>query len=275
MATTMPTAKQQFLRAQDTRWADKYGGTVPYYPQQRYFDKGLAPEHMPRMQIEALADAAQTARRNGLMSDKQIERMFPTLLIENATGTHNFGYPVNAHNDRLLQKAGAYEHFDSSGDMYKPARHDTGVIDSGVGYINNRDGSRDMMAMMAKKTELYGPELALERWNGQGTAKGGHANASNHARKVRELEELLKDPKNAAAVEAWNMYSHRHANGDPGRVVEAPDDYQPPAEPGVVRQAQDAVRRYTSGAGGPSIGDQLGSWGKHLSDAIRDYVRSK
>jgi hypothetical protein len=71
---TFPTATERFLKSRDTSWADKFGGVTPYYPQQRYIDQNLAPDlGITNMQLEALAQANQIARKNKLMSPKLLD----------------------------------------------------------------------------------------------------------------------------------------------------------------------------------------------------------
>lgn len=57
--------------------------------------------------------------------------------------------------------------------------------------------------MDTEKARLYGEDKAIERWNGKGRSieddgyTFARADAKNHARKVQEMEGLLKDPANA------------------------------------------------------------------------------
>ena len=72
-----------------------------------------------------------------------------------------------------------------------------------------------MHAMMAAKAAQYGENLAIERWNGKGKGMGGMADASNHARKVSEMEQMLAHPKNKAMRDAWAEMSARYAKNAP------------------------------------------------------------
>lgn len=209
------TPKEQFLASRDTSWAEKYGGVVPFYPQQRYLDKNLAPElGMPASNIEALAAANQIAKQNKLMSPYLTERMLPTLLVEGASGTRGWGYPDSPKWNKILEKAGLPPSYDKALEQRKTlSDFDRQVWDAKM-----------MHAMMAAKAAEYGDIAAIERWNGKGKTDRG-ADSENHARKVQELTELLKNPKNKEMLDAWDLYSKRYEKGAPQQVTEAPTKY--------------------------------------------------
>lgn len=206
----IPTEKEKFLAAQDTSWANEYGGTTPFYPQQRYIDKNLAPERgITNRQLEALAQANQQALKSGLMSPSLASKMLPTLLTEGASGTRGWGYPDTEKYRAILQKAGLPPNYEEALDQMKN-RYDP--------YEAELFKAKMMHAMMAAKADLYGEDKAVERWNGKGRwlkaspdTKG--ADSEGHARKVAEAERLLAHPKNKEMMDTWNMYSKRHSGG--------------------------------------------------------------
>jgi hypothetical protein len=250
------TPKEQFLASRDTKWAEKYGGVVPFYPQQRYIDKNLAPElGMPASNIEALAAANQAAKQNKLMSPYLAERMLPTLLVEGASGTRGWGYPDTPKWNQLLEKAGLPPSYEQALEQRKNlSDFDRQVWDAKM-----------MHAMMAAKSAEYGDQLAIERWNGKGKTDRG-ADSQNHARKVQELTTLLANPKNKEMADTWQMYLKRYESGAPQQMTEAPPAYTWADEnlPGLVsplvntaveaansakqaiHSAQDTVRNWTA-----------------------------
>jgi hypothetical protein len=217
-----PAPKERWLTpptepVSKTAWADKYGGVTPYYPQKRYFEKNLAPEqNVTNFQLEALAQAGQEAVKNGLMTRKQADRMLPTLLTEGATGINpNTGwqYPDTGRYQLILSKAGLPESIPEVNELKTTNRYDRNVIDSKLMHAN-----------MAAKIAQYGEDLAYERWNGKGKTSLG-ADASNHIRKVKELETLLKDPKNKPLMDNWKEYNDRHSSKYPTlSLSESPDN---------------------------------------------------
>jgi hypothetical protein len=225
--------KEQFLASRDTTWAEKYGGVVPFYPQQRYIDKNLAPElGMPASNIEALAAANQVAKQNKLMSPYLIERMLPTLLVEGAMGTRGWGYPDTPKWNQLLEKAGLPPSYEEAVKQRKTlSDFDRQVWDAKM-----------MHAMMAAKSVEYGDQLAIERWNGKGKTIRG-ADAENHARKVQELTSLLANPKNKEMMNTWQTYLKRYESGPPQQVTESPPSYTWADEnlPGLVSPVVNAV----------------------------------
>jgi hypothetical protein len=225
--------KEQFLASRDTKWAEKYGGVVPFYPQQRYIDKNLAPElGMPVSNIEALAAANQIARQNKLMSPYLAERMLPTLLVEGASGTRGWGYPDTPKWNKLLEKAGLPPSYDEALKQRKTlSDFDRQIWDAKM-----------MHAMMAAKSAEYGDQLAIERWNGKGKTDRG-ADSQNHARKVQELTFLLENPKNKEMADTWQMYLKRYESGAPQQMTEAPPTYTWADEnlPGIVSPVVNAI----------------------------------
>jgi hypothetical protein len=216
-ALAMPTAKELFLQRQNTDWAKPYGGVVPYYPQQRYITENLAPDlGITRSQLEALAQANQTAIKSGLMSPALAAKMLPTLLTENATGIKSWGYADTPKYRDILTKAGL-----------PPTLKEINAMKLSDDYDLEVRNAKLMHAMMAAKAQNYGEDKAIERWNGQGTAKGGYANAANHARKVTELETLLQHPKNAEMMAEWAYLSARHAGKPPDVVKPTPENEMP------------------------------------------------
>lgn len=196
----------RFLQSRDTNWAEQYGGIVPYYPSQRHIEKNLAPEqNMAHMALDALANANQVARKNGLMSPQLADRMLPTMLVEGGIGINHWGYPDTPKYRDILTKAGL-----------PPTRAELIDLPSkGTTYDRDVIGAKMMHALMAAKAAQYGDDLAVERWNGKGTNAKLGADASNHYRKVLETEALLKHPKNKELTQTWNALSQRYAGEDP------------------------------------------------------------
>lgn len=228
MATTIPTNLQQwaaatptqrFLQSRETGWADKYGGVVPYYPQQRYIDQNLAPElNMTNSQLEALAAANQQALKSGLMSPKLASKMLPTLLTEGASGINGWGYADLPKYRQLLEKAGLPPTIEEIKQARMNARDD---------FERELINTKLMHALMAAKASLYGEDKAVERWNGQGKSDSytRPADAANHARKVEELDRLLKHPKNKELMDKWAEYSARHSGQGVEVMHESPPVY--------------------------------------------------
>ena len=193
-------SRWEFLNSQNTKWADPYGGVVPYYPQTRHIEKNLAPEKdLSRMQLEALAQANQIARHNGLMSHSLADKMLPTTLIESATGINSWGYPDTPKYRNILIKAGL-----------PPTLEEINNMDSSHAYDRELRKTKLMHAVMAAKAAQYGEDQALERWNGKGKGMGGMADSVNHLRKVHEADALLKHPKNKELMDVWSHYSNIH-----------------------------------------------------------------
>ena len=210
------TPQEQFLSTRDTSWADPLGGVTPYYPQKRYLEKNLAPNlDVSNFQLEALAQAGQEAVKNGLMTRKQADRMLPTLLTEGATGITSWGYPDTPKYQKILSKA-----------ELPPSVEEINALRGTTPYDDVLKRSRLMHAVMGAKIDKYGDgDLAYERWNGKGKTDRG-ADATNHIRKVKELEVLLKDPKNKALMDKWQEYTQRHAGKNPPpNMGPAPEDY--------------------------------------------------
>jgi hypothetical protein len=220
----LPTAKELFLQRQNTSWADKYGGVTPYYPQQRYIDENLAPDRdVTNIQLEALAEANQTARKSKLMSPKLLDAMLPTLLVEGASGTRGWGYPDTPAFNDILAKAGlsvVNGKIQTPIDRQKdnPDYYSTPITE----YERQLHHAKMMHAMMAAKEKVYGTDLAIERWNGVGKSIRG-ADATNHARKVEETTRLLEDPKNAPITKQWQAFNARYAGAGPQEFRVSPD----------------------------------------------------
>lgn len=213
----MPTAKELFLQRQQTDWAKPYGGVVPYYPQQRYITENLAPDlGISRNQLEALAEANQTAIKSGLMSPTLAAKMLPTLLTENASGIRAWGYSDTKKYRDILTKAGL-----------PPTLKEINEMDLSDNYDVQLRNAKLMHAMMAAKAQIYGEDMAIERWNGKGTSIKG-ADAANHARKVAELEVLLQHPKNEEIMSEWAKLSKRYAGERPPAIMKPTPENQIP-----------------------------------------------
>lgn len=213
----LKTPKEEFLDSRNTLWAQKYGGVTPFYPQQRYIQENLAPElSMPNMHLEALAAANQEALRNRLMSPKLASKMLPTILTEGAFGINSWGYADIPKYRAILKKAGLPPTIKEIENLRRTFTND---------FDEQLLQAKLAHALMAAKASIYGEDKAVERWNGQGVASGGHANAANHARKVGEMEQLLAHPKNKPMADYWNTMQARYAKGPPQQMTEAPPNY--------------------------------------------------
>jgi hypothetical protein len=227
-------SKWQFLVSRDTDWAKERGGAVPYYPSQRYIEKNLAPElGMSHMQLDALAQANQIARKNKLMSPQLADKMLPTLLVEGATGVNGWGYPDTPKYRDILTKAGL-----------PPTREEIMQTRMDTDYDRNLLNSKLMHAVMAAKAAQYGDDLALERWNGKGTNARRGADSENHYRKVLETDAMLKHPKNKEIMDTWGSLSQRYAGEAPQELRPAEETYSWEDEnlPAALGNAVKAVR---------------------------------
>lgn len=231
---TPPTAKEWFLKSRNTAWAEPGGGVIPFYPQQRYIDKNLAPElGITAMQIEASAQANQLARKNGLMSPKLADMMLPVLLTEGASGVRGWGFPDTPHYRNILQKAGLPQ-------TVKEIQQ----LDNRNDYDRELVNQKLMHAKMAAFASIHGDDKALERWNGVGKSYKGkylYADAENHYRKVMETAQLLQHPKNTQMKNAWEAYSARHAAGPIDVVTENQNPDMSGSEYGQIGDAINAV----------------------------------
>jgi len=226
----------------DTSWADKYGGVTPFYPQQRYIDQNLAPETgMPNMHIEALAAANQEALKNGLMSPKLAAKMLPTILTEGAMGINGWGYADLPKYRIILEKAGLPPTIEEVKQQMRqaPTEFDQQVINAKLVH-----------ALMAAKANIYGEDKAVERWNGIGKSDSYSrpADATNHARKVAEVERLLAHPKNKQMSDYWTAMSARYAGTPPQQMTEAPPVYTWADEnlPGLLAAPVNAMASYAT-----------------------------
>lgn len=249
----------RFLVRQDNSWADKYGGTIPYYPQRRYIAQNLAPEQdITRSQLEAFAQANEIARSSGLLSPKLADRMLPTLLTESATGINNWGYPDKEPYRSILTKAGLPPTLEEINAAF-PSK--------GTDYDRELHKSKLMHALMAAKAHQYGDDLAIERWNGRGSGvgRGGRADAPNHARKVFELEELLQHPKNKEMMDTWADFRAKHSQGQDVTSMkaapEAPETWEERNLPTMLSRPITAAREALSGL---SM--------KNAQNAVRDWT---
>jgi hypothetical protein len=226
------TDKEIFLKSRDTSWANELGGVVPYYPSVRHIEKNLAPElGITRAQIEALAQANAEATKNKLMSPALLNKMLPTLLIEGASGTRGWGYPDTKPYRDILTKAGLPPTVEEIHKLIAANTDDESARENLSGkfkfsnYDNDLITAKMMHAVMAAKALNYGDDLAIERWNGVGTAKGGWADAKNHARKVEELTALMNHPKNKELMSTWNSLLEQHRGGEGQQLKPAFKEY--------------------------------------------------
>jgi hypothetical protein len=230
------------MPTKDMSWADKYGGSTPFYPQQRYIDENLAPEvGMPNMHLEALAAANQEALKNGLMSPKLASKMLPTILTEGAMGINGWGYADMPKYRAILEKAGLPPTIQEIEQLRR---------ESATDFDREVINAKLVHALMAAKAGIYGEDKAVERWNGAGKSDSYSrpADSAHHARKVAEVERLLSHPKNKPMADYWAAMSARYAGTPPPQMTEAPPVYTWADEnlPGMFAAPVNAMANYAT-----------------------------
>jgi hypothetical protein len=204
--------------------------TLPFYPQQRYFDEKLAPEQYSVSALEALVKAQKLAQEKELISKQLGQLVLPNMLTEGwknyGLKSANFDYPVSKERDQRFKKMGFDVNNDSPDvgqtDIYRyPKDPENGyVLDSNLAnpITGNQDAqARFAMAMLSEKLARAkgDPEQAIKKWNGKGkaiekvaTMDGDvhyvKADADNHLAKVLKARKLLAHPKNEELMNYYN-----------------------------------------------------------------------
>lgn len=182
---------------------------TPFYPNQGYLKRNLAPELFSTRSLEALAKAENLARAKGVLSSNLANALLPNALVE---GWNNFGivdgrygYPPNKRRDQVMENMGLRVVNSDAPEVLK--KYADMSRDTVGGYQlfphAGLDASAKLAtALLAEKAHLYGEDKAIERWNGKGRATEEYygdyvqADAKNHARKVQMMVEMLKHPAN-------------------------------------------------------------------------------
>ena len=153
-------------------------------------------------------------------------------------GLNHFGYPPTPERDAAFKKMGLQVgRFDlppeASGwgdqelEAYARKQPFYPIIKNDQGYSLNDPEQGDLYAqenapnnvdwkgmsaklaalMLAEKAKIYGPDNAVERWNGAGkkVSPSGKtvADSSQYKRKVSDMMLMLQDPHNAALMQAY------------------------------------------------------------------------
>lgn len=84
---------------------------MSYYPSSRYVARNLAPEQkLTTEDIQALAKAAKTAVKNGVLTEEQAQYMLPMAMVEGRSGNYGIrqdgGFPATAANVERFKKMG-------------------------------------------------------------------------------------------------------------------------------------------------------------------------
>lgn len=223
MAQKPGSVKNVPYNAADAMYAD----TVPYYPSQKYIDKGLAPEKFPKESIRAAARAAREAVDAGVISPSLATLILPNILTEGrpddfgVRGGNRWEKGENAPIGQIVKKLGIKDAVVSKdidttdiaaliGIHQMPGvRSAVPMYKKGDVVINSKSGENPdelkynaklMTAILAEKSrQSKGDDLdAIKRWNGQG------AGADNHLKKVIEASSLLmSEPKNAEIMKLF------------------------------------------------------------------------
>ena len=200
--------------------------TYHYYPSPKYKRKNWAPEDIPEKDLAELARAQAVAVKNGYLTPELAQQFLPNILAEGrfktipggATtfGFNGMGYAPTPDMDAKIKgmgltvgdappdmaDQGAPEMSDADFAKFQASQPD--VWRDSTGYRSARSDpkifARLSALMLAKKAQLYGPDKAVERWNGQGPG------AVNHAQKVTTLNQMMQDPANAQLLQAYQQY---------------------------------------------------------------------
>jgi len=204
--------------------------TLPFYPQQRYFDEKLAPEQYPVGSLEALVRAQKLAESEGVIPKELGKYVLPNMISEGWANyglkSPNYDYPVSKGREERFKKLGFNVQTDAPDvgltDIYRyPGDPKNGyVLDANLANPVTGDRNaqaRYAMAFLAEKLASAKGDVdkAIKKWNGKGkavetvtmmdgTTKKVNANADNHLRKVKKAYELLNHPKNEELVNYYN-----------------------------------------------------------------------
>lgn len=205
-------------------------GSVPFYPSQKYIQKGWKPEQVSLETLAALAKAQRAALQGGVLSPYLAQRLLPNALIEGRhddMGLNNYGYPVTPQRDDRFRRLGLSvgrnpdlppesanwgDQELEEWDMKHPSKFNIVPNVARDGYVIGSESpdvaAKVAAAMLAEKAAIYGEDKAIERWNGSGRKvlpKSGmvFADAPNHAAKVEALVGLLSAPQNAQLMKAY------------------------------------------------------------------------
>jgi hypothetical protein len=210
---------------------------VPYYPDSKYVNKNFAPEYFPVDSLRSLARAEVAARKSGVLSQKLSGSLLPIALVEGRPddfGFNELGYPRSKKTDSLFEKMGMkvgaitesqpppesenwadteWEQWDAKVSQGLDIAHypSGGTRDGTPASVGqyaiakyDDDPFKDLdrrakiaAVALAMKADLYGEDMAIERWNGIGSG------AKNHARKVEVMRQMLSHEKNKSLRDAY------------------------------------------------------------------------
>lgn len=214
--------------------------TFSYYPNKKYIERKWAPERVSLSDLMALAQAQKLATQNGVLPQDLADMMLPIAMTEGRMsqyvdgyevpgdfGINTYAYPPSQERDARFSRLGlrvgttaanpppelatdqeleawdkARKQEEKNVDVFPSSDRQSYLFDS----ENPSIAARMAAAMLAEKAAQFGPENAVERWNGNGkrVVNGKTvADSANHKRKVGEMMQMLRDPANA---KIWNTY---------------------------------------------------------------------
>lgn len=193
-----------------------YSKGVPYYPQQRYIDKNLAPETMPVESLRALAKAQREATEKGFLRPEVADLMLANTLTEGRPD--DFGV-----NDDVNPKSRAYSmvapHEAARAEFVKGINFGDAITDSDLEGLERQAAQKQSKydwrghnaakaaAILSDKQTLADkirpggdPMEVIKLWNGTGPL------TERHAARVSVVQELLSHPKNAAIKQLYDSF---------------------------------------------------------------------
>lgn len=196
--------------------------TVPFIRDKRYIDKNLAPERIPTMSVQALANQARLAVASGILRKDVAEYMLPNLMIEGRANDYGVNdvdileLPKKVRETLGLDediKAGkinvmAYSEKDGKPHrVYAKETYPLGTINFNATSHNNQDAAAKLkVAALANKQatakRIYGEAATAEQviglWNGTG------ADSRRHVSRVVAAAGLLSNPRNQQIKGIWD-----------------------------------------------------------------------
>lgn len=246
------------------------GDAISYYPSQKYLDKNWAPEKVPASVVEAIAKNAVRAERGGLLDRTTADKLLPIGLTEGRydMGANDFMYPPSPRRDAAIRAMGIPRTEDmptgtpgirasdeyskgkpiylitqpqGSGQGFSTKGWAGGLFPGQIGWQPTQDaefGNSDMSARLAalllsEKAKLYGPDKAVERWNGQGDM------SKQYAGKVGAIQNLMDQGMNPQLVNAYKQYRQRYEQGGVDNMTNSTAALPP--DRGIVGAIGDAI----------------------------------
>jgi len=218
-------------------------GSVPYYPNEKYIARNLAPEKFPLSSLRELAYAQRDAVKAGVLPSTLAQMMLPNALIEGRPDdfgvNEGFGYPPSPETDRRMQLMGLRVAQNDPKRLKNSPEFQSDVAKYGLQGAAERDHARQVQnydvermpgysynyvddgeqrnprvaarlaaLVLAQKAKSFGEENAIERWNGKGRVMNGPdvADSKNHVRKVTEMQRMLAHPKNQTLRDIYMQF---------------------------------------------------------------------